>query len=109
MILQFVDRDGKLKALNRLLNEKSPSLVLLYGGRRVGKTRVVQEFLKGKRCLYLYVPNAEEKTILAEFSGVVGMMVKRIEGKKKMRAESFVAPDLQEVRGRRPKSAWKAM
>ncbi|MGQ9719429.1 MAG: ATP-binding protein [Nitrososphaerales archaeon] len=71
MNLQFVDRDGELEALNRLLDKKSAALVLLYGRRRVGKTRLVQEFLRGKRGLYFYVPNAEEKTILTEFSRVV--------------------------------------
>jgi len=45
--------------------------VLLYGRRRVGKTRLIQEFMKDKRGLYFYVPNAEEKTVLAEFSRVV--------------------------------------
>ena len=71
MILQFVDRESELETLNNLLNKKSAALVLLYGRRRVGKTRLVQEFLKDKRGLYFYVPNAEEKTILAEFSRVV--------------------------------------
>ena len=71
MTLQFVNRHDELEALNRLLGEKRAALVLLYGRRRVGKTRLVQEFMKGKRGLYFYVPNAEEKTILAEFSRVV--------------------------------------
>jgi len=59
MNLQFVDRDNELEALNRLLDKKSAALVLLYGRRRVGKTRLVQEFLRGKRGLYFYVPNAK--------------------------------------------------
>ena len=71
MIVQFVDRGGELEELNRLLGRKSAALVLLYGRRRVGKTRLVQEFLRGKRGLYLYVPNAAEKAILAEFSRAV--------------------------------------
>lgn len=71
MTLQFIDRHSELEALNRLLEEKRTALVLLYGRRRVGKTRLVQEFMKDKRDLYFYVPNAEEKTILAEFSRVV--------------------------------------
>jgi len=70
MILQFIDRHGELEALNGLVDKKSAALVLLYGRRRVGKTRLVQEFLRDKRGLYLYVPNAEEKTILTEFSRV---------------------------------------
>ena len=71
MILQFVDRQDELQALNGLLTKKRADLVLLYGRRRVGKTRLIQEFMKDKHGLYFYVPNAEEKTILAEFSRVV--------------------------------------
>jgi AAA+ ATPase superfamily predicted ATPase len=71
MTLQFIDRDAELEALNSLRNKKTAALVLLYGRRRVGKTRLVQEFLKDKPSLYFYVPNAEEKNILAEFSRVV--------------------------------------
>lgn len=59
-----------MQALNGLLTKKRAGLALLYGRRRVGKTRLIQEFMKDKRGLYFYVPNAEEKTILAEFSHV---------------------------------------
>jgi len=40
---------SELEALNRLLDEKNAALVLPYGRRRVGKTRLVQEFVKGSR------------------------------------------------------------
>jgi len=71
MILQFIDRQDELQTLSALLTKKKAALVLLYGRRRVGKTRLIQEFMKNKHGLYFYVPNAEEKTILTEFSRVV--------------------------------------
>ena len=71
MIIKFVDRLDELRSLSDLLRRGRPTLLLLYGRRRVGKTRLVQEFMGGKRGLYFYVPNAEEKTILSEFSRVV--------------------------------------
>ncbi|MBS7637964.1 ATP-binding protein [Candidatus Bathyarchaeota archaeon] len=71
MILQFVDRRDEMQTLERLLARGKAALVLLYGRRRVGKTRLIQEFLRDKRGLYLYVPNSEEKTILAELSRAV--------------------------------------
>ncbi|MBS7654603.1 ATP-binding protein [Candidatus Bathyarchaeota archaeon] len=71
MILQFVNRHDEMQALKQLLARGKAAIVLLYGRRRVGKTRLIQEFMKDKRGLYFYVPNAEEKTILAEFSSVV--------------------------------------
>jgi len=55
MILQFIDRDGWLEELNRVLDRKSAALVLLYGRKRVGKMRLVQEFLRGKHGLNFYV------------------------------------------------------
>ncbi|MBS7613192.1 ATP-binding protein, partial [Candidatus Bathyarchaeota archaeon] len=71
MILQFVNRQNEMQMLKGLLDRGRAALVLLYGRRRVGKTRLIQEFMKNKCGLYFYVPNAEEKTILAEFSRVV--------------------------------------
>ena len=71
MALQLVNRKDELQALNSLFSKKDAALILLYGRRRVGKTRLVQEFMKGKRGVYFYVPNAEEKPILAEFSRAV--------------------------------------
>jgi len=70
MILQFINRQDELQTLNDLLTRKAAALVLVYGRRRIGKTRLIQEFMKGKQGLYFYVPNAAEKTILAEFSRV---------------------------------------
>jgi hypothetical protein len=71
MDLQFIDRDDEVTALNNLLQRESASLVLLYGRRRIGKTRLIQEFMKQRKSLYLYTQNAEEKTILAEYSRAV--------------------------------------
>ena len=71
MIVQFIDRDDELRTLNKLAGKGDAALVLLYGRRRVGKTRLVQEFMKNRQGMYFYVPNAEEKMILTEFSRVV--------------------------------------
>lgn len=71
MNLQFCDRRDELQVLNELIARRKAALILLYGRRRVGKTRLIQEFMRGKRGLYFYVPNAEERTILAEFSRAV--------------------------------------
>jgi AAA+ ATPase superfamily predicted ATPase len=71
MTLEFIDRKTELKTLTSLVDRKQAALVLLYGRRRVGKTRLIREFLKNKSSIYFYVPNAEEKTILSEFSKTV--------------------------------------
>ncbi len=71
MIVKFVNRREELEELGELLKRKRAALVLLYGRRRVGKTRLIQEFLRDKRSLYFYIPNAGEGTILAELSHAV--------------------------------------
>ncbi|MCX8189329.1 MAG: ATP-binding protein [Nitrososphaeria archaeon] len=71
MIVRFINRKDELSVLERLYNEKRPQLVIVYGRRRVGKTRLLLEFLKGKNGLYFYVPRGGGETILSELSRVV--------------------------------------
>lgn len=42
----FVGRDYELDKLNKLLNLKKSSLVVVYGRRRIGKTETIREFIK---------------------------------------------------------------
>ncbi len=48
----FIGRQKELSELDRLLNKKSSSLVVIRGRRRVGKSRLVQAFGKGHRFLH---------------------------------------------------------
>ena len=43
-------RERELEDLNLLLKKKSSSLVVIRGRRRVGKSRLIQEFAKDKKC-----------------------------------------------------------
>ncbi len=47
----FVGREYELNRLNLLLNKRSASLVVVKGRRRIGKSRLVEEFASGKRFL----------------------------------------------------------
>lgn len=47
----FVGRKEELRSLNLLLTKKSPSLAVIRGRRRIGKSCLVGEFAKGKRFL----------------------------------------------------------
>ncbi len=50
--LPFVGRNKPLKRLQLLLNKKTASLVVIKGRRRIGKSRLIEEFGKGKRFLH---------------------------------------------------------
>ena len=71
MIVRFVNRKNELSALEKLFEDSRAQLVIVYGRRRVGKTRLLQEFLKGKKGLYFYIPRGGEETILGELSRAV--------------------------------------
>lgn len=73
---RFVDRGLEIRTLEKEYAKKEASLVIVYGRRRVGKTALLSEFIKGKNGMYfLATQEAEainrnafrEKT--AEFTG----------------------------------------
>jgi len=49
----FIGRREELQELDALLNKKTASLVVVKGRRRVGKTRLLQEFVKKKKSIVL--------------------------------------------------------
>ena len=56
----FVGRDFELKALNDLYYEDRFQFVPITGRRRVGKTRLIEEFIKGKDAvMFKAVPGSE--------------------------------------------------
>lgn len=66
----FIDRDDELELITQLTDKETASLLLLYGRRRIGKTRLIQEIIKNNG-IYFYTPNSEEKTILTEYSKTI--------------------------------------
>jgi AAA+ ATPase superfamily predicted ATPase len=71
MIVTFVNRKEELSILNTLFESGKAHLVVVYGRRRVGKTRLLFEFLKEKSGLYFYVSRGGEEIVLSEFSKAV--------------------------------------
>ncbi len=47
----FVGRKDELERLNALFSKRTASLVVVKGRRRIGKSRLIEEFAKGKRFL----------------------------------------------------------
>jgi len=71
MIVKFVNRKWELATLKNLYQSGKPQLVIVYGRRRTGKTRLLLEFLTEFKGLYFYTPRGGSETVLNEFSGVV--------------------------------------
>jgi AAA+ ATPase superfamily predicted ATPase len=64
----FVDRKAECAELNRFFDAKGFAFAVLYGRRRVGKTRLLLETLKGRNHVYYL---AVEKENLRYFSAAV--------------------------------------
>ena len=50
----FIGREYELKLLHNLFTKKSASLVLIKGRRRIGKSRLAEEFAKPYSLLQLF-------------------------------------------------------
>ncbi|MEA3557649.1 MAG: ATP-binding protein, partial [Candidatus Thermoplasmatota archaeon] len=64
----FVNREKELMELSRF-HERSRTgaqMVVLYGRRRIGKTSLVKEFLKGKRGIYLFIEPRSQELLFRE-------------------------------------------
>ncbi len=72
--MEFVDREEELKTLEMCYRRSRGMLypVVVMGLRRVGKTRLVFEFVRDKRFIYFYVnPNKRSLDLLNEFSEIL--------------------------------------
>ena len=58
----FIDRERELSALEGQYAASGASLVVICGRRRVGKTALIKEFIRGKRALY-FLANEENETV----------------------------------------------
>ena len=65
--IQFVDRVWELEFLEGQL-AKPASFVVLYGRRRVGKSELIKQFIKGKKAIYLLATQEVEKGLMESFS-----------------------------------------
>lgn len=62
MRLKFLDRDGEKKRIARALSQKEETFCCLYGRRRCGKSRLLQETVPAKNSVY-YVGDERESTL----------------------------------------------
>ncbi|MFA5049461.1 MAG: ATP-binding protein [Candidatus Micrarchaeia archaeon] len=66
--MKFYDRDEELKVLEKayLTAGKGGTMVVINGRRRVGKSRLMDEFLKGKKAISIQLVPKEEKQLVTD-------------------------------------------
>ena len=52
MRLPFLDRHRELTRIRKVLGASAPGLVVLFGRRRLGKSRLIQQALEGRTAVY---------------------------------------------------------
>ncbi len=70
--MKFVDRKEELKILEGLYREDKFQFIPIYGRRRIGKTRLVQEFIKEKPAIYFLADSVAEQEQLKLLGREVG-------------------------------------
>ncbi len=64
----FIGRERELAALNKLYISDKFEFAVIYGRRRVGKTALINQFIKGKKAIYFMGVESNAKQNLENFS-----------------------------------------
>lgn len=70
--MKFINRTAESDKLNNLWKKKTAQLVVIYGKRRVGKTELIKQFIKGGKGIYFLADKRSHKEQLLEFARVTG-------------------------------------
>ena len=70
--MKFINRKKELEALNEKWKSNSAQFFVIYGKRRVGKTELMKQFLKGKPSIYFLADKRNHLDQLKELGRVVG-------------------------------------
>ena len=61
--MEFLDRVDELARLNRFLDLEEGAMACLYGRRRIGKSRLLEELLKGREDVVIHVADRSEAAL----------------------------------------------
>jgi hypothetical protein len=73
--MDFINRIPELNRINHLLENKDSMLLILYGRRRLGKTRLLQQ-IKSDNVIHYIADQSEAPLQIAAFSRVAGRHIK---------------------------------
>ncbi|MFQ7235686.1 MAG: AAA family ATPase, partial [Enterococcus hulanensis] len=70
--MMFLGREKELETLERMYHKKGFQMAIVYGRRRIGKTALLNEFIREKNALYLPAEEVNDSLNLQKFSKLVG-------------------------------------
>ncbi|ADI74066.1 ATPase [Methanohalobium evestigatum Z-7303] len=69
--MKFYNREQELELMDTLYNNK-PSMIVLTGKRRVGKTELIRQFMKDRDSIYFFVDsNKSIEILMQEFTSIL--------------------------------------
>ncbi len=75
-MIRLIDREYELSLLNEEWDRKGAKLAVIYGRRRVGKTRLVVEFTKGKSGVFFIAEDVSKKVQIGELKSKLSEFLK---------------------------------
>lgn len=69
--MRFYDREAELEALNRACTGRGSEMIVISGRRRIGKSRLVDEFLKDREHAKVMVVPKEEAQVARDFAAAM--------------------------------------
>lgn len=64
--MKFYNRKEELQLLEKLSQKPGFKLIVIYGRRRIGKTRLIKQFLENKDYTYIFVPRYKTKDMFLD-------------------------------------------
>ena len=68
--MKFANREKELATLESEYNSDRFSFTVIYGRRRVGKTRLIREFIRDKHSLYFLADTGTENLNMERFRNI---------------------------------------
>jgi AAA+ ATPase superfamily predicted ATPase len=69
--MKFYDRKAELAALENACSSKGTEMIVVSGRRRIGKSRLIDEFLKNKEHAKVLIVPKEEKQVAGDFAAAL--------------------------------------
>jgi len=67
----FIGRTNEMKKLEKLYNTNKFEFMIMFGRRRVGKTRLLTEFIKNKEAIFFSAEENNDKLNLSKFTDAI--------------------------------------